>query len=495
MRNKKINKDKKYTERILDQAVRIGNLDIVNALLDNGAKINNKKFSPLLSALNSKNFDIAKILILRGADPNLESNDSNPLILACETGNLEIVKLLVQKGARVNCKNKYNITPLSAAIFGSGLRKVQEYTEERKDIIKFLLENKADKNKVYLSSMEISIEQVKFLLEYDIPSYKDRYYNFLSKKKRFSFGRIYHYEKLDISVIKLLIENEIKTNPDYKKVFKSTLSGAINEIHEHKQKKEKEKQAKYIRIAMLLIKTGIGLWDAMEKTILADDLGMFMYMFRTDRAKFLKSPKSDSFVISAVKYEQKEILHFLLKKGFNTNGREDNNRTPLHLAISKLFPVHINFKYLEKEQFAAKLEPVKALLKNDAKINVKDYEHTSPIHFAVMTDIVEVIELLLDSGGDLRERGKFGYSCLHYAAENMCLNSLQFLLQKGMDSNIRDDFGQTPLHVAAFFGKIQAVEILLSYNAEKLAKTDMRRTPLELAKQKGHVEITNILSD
>ena len=106
MRNKKINKDKKYTERILDQAVRIGNLDIVNALLDNGAKINNKKFSPLLSALNSKNFDIAKILILRGADPNLESNDSNPLILACEIGNLEIVKLLIQKGARVNCKNK-----------------------------------------------------------------------------------------------------------------------------------------------------------------------------------------------------------------------------------------------------------------------------------------------------------------------------------------------------------------------------------------------------
>ena len=69
MRNKKINKDKKYTERILEQAVRIGNLDIVNDLLDNGAKINNKKFSPLLSALNSKNFDIAKILILRGADP------------------------------------------------------------------------------------------------------------------------------------------------------------------------------------------------------------------------------------------------------------------------------------------------------------------------------------------------------------------------------------------------------------------------------------------
>jgi len=493
MKNKPINKDKKYTERILEQAVRIGNLDIVTALLDNGAKINSKNFSPLVSALKTKNFDIAKLLILRGANPNIESNDSNPLMLACEIGNLEIVKLLVQKGAKINSRNKYFTTPLSAAIAGSGYRQVPEYTEERKDIIKFLLENKADRSKVYLLSREFSFEQMKFLLEYDIPIYKNSDYNFGSRNKWFSFERLYHYEKLDIPSIQLLIENEIKTNPDYKKIFSSTLSGVISKIHDHKRKMEKEKQAKFIRIAILLIKTGIDLWDAMITTIRADDLGMFMYMFRTDRAKFLKSPKSDSFICTAVEYEHKEIFHFLLKKGFNTNGREDNNRTPLHLAISKLFPVKINIKYLEKEQFAEKLEPIIALLKNGSRVKVKDYEHTSPLHFAVMTDIVSVIELLLASGGDLEERGKFGYSCLHYAAESNCPNSLQFLLQKGMDRNMRDDFGQTPLHVAAFFGKTQAVEILLSHNADKLAKTDMGRTSLDLARQKGHEETVNVL--
>lgn len=45
MKNKKTNSDSRYIERILEQAVRIGNPDIVNALLDNGAEINNKKLS------------------------------------------------------------------------------------------------------------------------------------------------------------------------------------------------------------------------------------------------------------------------------------------------------------------------------------------------------------------------------------------------------------------------------------------------------------------
>ena len=62
------------------------------------------------------NFEIAKLLINKGADINAESKLRNtPVHMAAKAGHTAVVKLLLEKGADWKLKNKMKETPLSAA--------------------------------------------------------------------------------------------------------------------------------------------------------------------------------------------------------------------------------------------------------------------------------------------------------------------------------------------------------------------------------------------
>lgn len=98
-------------------AVNTGNLDIVKLLLDNGASINDGEgfggYTPLHHAanrkkkhdsmeINAKLIDIANLLIDRGANMRIYSDDNNtPLDLAARNGDLEMVELLINRGANL----------------------------------------------------------------------------------------------------------------------------------------------------------------------------------------------------------------------------------------------------------------------------------------------------------------------------------------------------------------------------------------------------------
>jgi len=79
---------------------------------------------------------IVQILIEHGADVNYKSSFKHtPLFNACIRGNLEIAKLLLEKGAKINQQNNAWITPLISAC-----------SKRRYDVVKFLLDNNADPN-------------------------------------------------------------------------------------------------------------------------------------------------------------------------------------------------------------------------------------------------------------------------------------------------------------------------------------------------------------
>jgi uncharacterized protein len=114
----------------LHHAVRQGNVDAVIALLDGGANINDTSYvdrtTPLVLALINGQFDVAKQLIERGADPNIATTSGMlPLyavintqwaprsrypqpqsIQTQKTPYLELAQALIKKGADVNAKLK-----------------------------------------------------------------------------------------------------------------------------------------------------------------------------------------------------------------------------------------------------------------------------------------------------------------------------------------------------------------------------------------------------
>ena len=108
-------------------AAREGDLASARKLLDAGADVNQPTeygWTPLLTAVNNRNYKLATLLLERGADPNLANKGGwTPLYIATDNRNieggdypvpkpdldhLEMIATLLDKGARPNTPIKEN---------------------------------------------------------------------------------------------------------------------------------------------------------------------------------------------------------------------------------------------------------------------------------------------------------------------------------------------------------------------------------------------------
>jgi len=124
----------------LISAVRKGNADEVERLLNMGADVNatdtQSGWTVLMYAAYYKQNEIAELLILRGAEVNEKSLlGETALTFACGNGNKKLAELLISKGADVNAKT---ITGMTALMYAS--------SNGYKEIVELLLLNKADVN-------------------------------------------------------------------------------------------------------------------------------------------------------------------------------------------------------------------------------------------------------------------------------------------------------------------------------------------------------------
>ena len=122
----------------LHSAVRYGDLEMTQVLLDYGLDVNLQNeigTTPLGLATygDFKDPRVIQLVLDHGADPNARRwNNITALHQASELGRIEIVRLLVERGARVEVEDDEGRTPLDVA---SG--------ERRDEILKLLLEHRA----------------------------------------------------------------------------------------------------------------------------------------------------------------------------------------------------------------------------------------------------------------------------------------------------------------------------------------------------------------
>lgn len=132
-----INATDQYGKTILYEVAQISSPEKIKLLLDHGAnpKIATSQGStPLHASTNTLINDstshdnaaeIALLLIQKGADVNAQDNNygNSALHIAVNKGNLAVVKLLLERGANPELPNKRDLTPLALANSNTALSK------------------------------------------------------------------------------------------------------------------------------------------------------------------------------------------------------------------------------------------------------------------------------------------------------------------------------------------------------------------------------------
>ena len=120
---------------------------------------------------------------------------------------------------------------------------------------------------------------------------------------------------------------------------------------------------------------------------------------------------------------------------------------------------------LEYAIYHSPLPFVRTLLELGANPKEDDGSGFPPLMAALSTqrpDKYELIELLLQSGADIQQRGVNNYTPLHYAASQDDIVAVEILLRHGADPDARTNIDEyaTPLEEAEYLGKKKAAEAL-----------------------------------
>ncbi|XP_078496583.1 poly [ADP-ribose] polymerase tankyrase-2-like [Lissotriton helveticus] len=128
------------------------------------------------------------------------------------------------------------------------------------------------------------------------------------------------------------------------------------------------------------------------------------------------------------------------------------------------------------------LERVRRLLGTD-NVNGRDTSgrRSSPLHFAAGFGRKDVVECLLQAGGNVHARDDGGLVPLHNACSFGHAEVVTILLRRGANPNARDNWNYTPLHESAIKGKIDVCIVLLQHGADPTIRNTDGKTALDLS--------------
>ncbi len=199
----------------------------------------------------------------------------------------------------------------------------------------------------------------------------------------------------------------------------------------------------------------------------------------------------------------------LLERKAALEARDDYQRTPLLVCAR------------ERGQAATG----RRLIEAGADVNAEDRFGSSALELAAWRGKGEFVELLLEKGARLPERGEkwhgllqiaasqgletlfrrladkvpdlkaaAGQGSLRAAAEGGSAAIVGLLLDKGLDPAAADRFGWTPLHYAARDGRTDAAKILIAKGAPLNVRTIMGQTAYNVAAERKMKTVVSLLA-
>lgn len=187
----------------------------------------------------------------------------------------------------------------------------------------------------------------------------------------------------------------------------------------------------------------------------------------------------DSALHSAACHGTPEIVQFLLARGANEDLLNGLGRTALHKAV-------INGRKDNAE-----------LLLKPENITRFDTSGLTPVHEAVNTHKLDLLQLLIQHCGNIDILDRDRDTPLHFAARTNFVAGINFLCANGANKELYNRASQTPLFCAVWSYHLEAVQALINNRVNLNAQDYHGITPLMTAATKhrpGHFRSLEIIS-
>lgn len=179
-----------------------------------------------------------------------------------------------------------------------------------------------------------------------------------------------------------------------------------------------------------------------------------------------------------------EMAKVLLRAGANLHATNDQQDTPLHLAI--------------KEN---DLELVKLLITYIPDVNKQNSAGKTPLHIAAEKGYTSIAILLAENKADYNKQDNQGNTPPHLAAQRGNMDTIYELLVCSeqhaaiqINTDLQNNEGNTLLHIAAWKGEVPLVRDLLNRGANpNLQNKNLQKTALHYALEGGYQEIARLL--
>ena len=426
--------DEKH-ETPLHIASSIGHLENIRFLLDHGAKADAENVDgqiPLhlvsqYQDFNDANANVTRLFLQRGMEVNTRDSkqQATPLHFASFRGQFEIALALLDHGADVNARNTDGQTPLHlVSLFP---------IKETNRLVQLILERGADANALdkdqetplHSASYMSNLETTRVLLDHgaNIHAKNVNGQTPLHKVSQGVYGP-------DPALVELLLSRGADVNARDNDQATPFLCASFS-LNRH--------------IAEKLLQIGA-------------DVNTVNIHGQNALHLLSQNPRHD--------YEswRTRLGRLLLVGGVDMNGRDNDGRSPLHLAA-----------------FYGQVDVAESLLEYAAEVNAADISGHTPLHQVTL------------GNHDYKQFGMESWLLKKHPGRVISL--AQRLLESGADVNAQNKDHETPLHLASRLRLHEMARLLLEHGAKVDVMNSEGKNPLQLATGRKGKAMRRLLSE
>jgi ankyrin repeat protein len=409
-------------------------------------------------------------LVALGADPRAQDSDGcTPLMIAAAAGHVEAVRELLKHDDRIDLASKYGWTPL---VFAA--------SREREAVVRLLLERGAEYD-LLTAVARGDLARVKALVEGRPDLVKEEE---ARDQSPLTWAAGHNHPE----VLTWLIDHgaDINYHNNYEG---SVLSVAAWEGH--------------IDIARILLDRGADIELGAGKDAYGTPLHHACWQGNKEMATLLldHGAKLESVdntdetpLCFAVKEGQTDLVRFLLDRGADPNkgGPVASAALENRIEIAQLL-LDRGAEAGKAIHYAAEkgnLPLVQLLLRYPVDRSLRNDESRTPLHLAAMCrdderldQYCKIVDLLLEHGYSLEDGSSGGRKVIHLAGNRAML---EHLLKRGADIDTRTTSnGVTALHLACSYKDVDRVKFLLDHGADVNAADNDGGTPIHTVIQES----------